>query len=95
MNGNTPNIPDPKELEREIGEFLSKKFGGQVKVLSPVVMAEEAPAAVTPETPRRNTRVDFSLKPEELIDGLEYVGVASYLGEADEARLGGGRAPGD
>ncbi|MHB8158834.1 MAG: DsrE/DsrF/DrsH-like family protein [Desulfocucumaceae bacterium] len=27
----------------------------------------------------------MGLRPEELIDGLEYAGVASYLGEADEA----------
>jgi peroxiredoxin family protein len=29
----------------------------------------------------------LGLKPEELIDGLEYVGVASYLAEADEANV--------
>jgi peroxiredoxin family protein len=29
----------------------------------------------------------MGLKPEELIDGLDYVGVASYLGEADEANV--------
>jgi endopeptidase Clp ATP-binding regulatory subunit ClpX len=81
MNGNTPNIPDPKELERELGEFLSKKFGGQVKVLSPVVMAEEAPAAVTPETPRRKAKVDFSLKPEELIGYLD-----QYVVRQDQAK---------
>jgi peroxiredoxin family protein len=29
----------------------------------------------------------MGLKPEELIDGLEFAGVATYLGEADEARV--------
>jgi len=29
----------------------------------------------------------MGLKPEELIDGLEYAGVASYLGDADEANV--------
>jgi peroxiredoxin family protein len=29
----------------------------------------------------------LGLKPEELIDGLEYVGVSSYLAEADEANV--------
>jgi peroxiredoxin family protein len=29
----------------------------------------------------------MGLKPEELIDGLEYAGVATYLGEADEANV--------
>ena len=81
MNGSAPRIPDPKELEREISEFLSKKFGGHVKVLSPVVMAEESPAAVTPETPRRKTRVDFNLKPEELIAYLD-----RYVVRQDQAK---------
>ncbi len=81
MNGSAPRIPDPKELEREISEFLSKKFGGHVKVLSPVVMAEESPAAVTPETPRRKTRVDFNLKPEELIAYLD-----QYVVRQDQAK---------
>ena len=29
----------------------------------------------------------MGLKAEELIDGLEYAGVASYLGDADEANV--------
>ena len=29
----------------------------------------------------------MGLRPEELIDGLEYAGVASYLGDADEANV--------
>ena len=29
----------------------------------------------------------MGLKPEELIDGLEFAGVATYLGEADEANV--------
>ena len=29
----------------------------------------------------------MGLEPEELIDDVEYVGVASYLGEADEANV--------
>lgn len=29
----------------------------------------------------------MGLKPEELIDGLEFAGVASYLGDTDEARV--------
>jgi peroxiredoxin family protein len=29
----------------------------------------------------------MGIHPEELIDGIEYAGVASYLGEADEANV--------
>jgi len=39
--GDNEKLPDPKELEKEIGEFLSKKFGDNVKVISPLVMSEE------------------------------------------------------
>ena len=42
MSEQNEKIPDPKELEKEISEFLAKKFGGQVKVLSPLVMTQEA-----------------------------------------------------
>lgn len=33
------------------------------------------------------TRDVMGLKAEELIEGLEYAGVATYLGAADEARV--------
>jgi peroxiredoxin family protein len=29
----------------------------------------------------------MGIKPEELIDGVEYAGVATYLGEADQANV--------
>jgi peroxiredoxin family protein len=29
----------------------------------------------------------MGIKPEEMIDGLEFAGVATYLGEADEANV--------
>ena len=30
--------PDPKEIEKELGEFLAKKFGGNVKLATPITM---------------------------------------------------------
>ena len=35
-------IPSPKEIEKEINEFLSKKFGGSVKMVSPLVVPQES-----------------------------------------------------
>jgi endopeptidase Clp ATP-binding regulatory subunit ClpX len=61
--------PDPKEIEKEIGEFLSKKFGGEVKIISPASMAQEAPAEKRP--PQRPHQINFDLKPEELIAYLD------------------------
>jgi len=50
MHTHNEKIPDPKELEKEIGEFLSKKFGGHVKLLSPMVLTQEAcwPSLISP-----------------------------------------------
>ena len=37
MKERSEKIPDPKELEKEISEFLAKKFGDNVKIVSPMV----------------------------------------------------------
>ncbi len=64
-------IPNPKELEKEIGEFLSKKFGDTVKIVSPVVMAQEMPAAAEKAPKQKSRKLKFELKPEELIAYLD------------------------
>ena len=42
MNELNEKIPDPKELEKELGDFLAKKFGGNVKLATPIVMPQDA-----------------------------------------------------
>ena len=38
MNGDkSEKIPNQKELEKELSEYLSKKYGNRVKIISPVV----------------------------------------------------------
>jgi endopeptidase Clp ATP-binding regulatory subunit ClpX len=71
MNENSEKIPDPKELEKEIGEFLAKKFGSHVKVLSPMVMPQEAAPDKPKEAAREKKPIDFNLKPEQLIAYLD------------------------
>jgi endopeptidase Clp ATP-binding regulatory subunit ClpX len=72
METRSEKIPDPKELEKEIGEFLAKKFGNHVKIISPVVMPQPAEAVEKPKpAPRERKSIDFSLKPEELITYLD------------------------
>ncbi|MCG6895035.1 MAG: AAA family ATPase [Desulfobacteraceae bacterium] len=64
-------IPTPKELEKEIGNFLSRKFGANVKMISPVVMAQSE-ASDTAETSKKpDKKFHFDLKPEDLIDYLD------------------------
>ena len=64
-------IPDPKELEKELGDFLAKKFGGSVKLATPIVMPETAKSDEgVPPTPKKQT-IQFDLKPQDLVDYLD------------------------
>ena len=81
MSEQNEKIPDPKELEKEISEFLAKKFGGQVKVLSPLVMTQEAVTGKSQEAPRDKKKINFNLKPEELIAYLD-----QYVVRQDQAK---------
>ncbi|MBI5581656.1 MAG: AAA family ATPase [Deltaproteobacteria bacterium] len=81
MSTKSEKIPDPKELEKEISEFLAKKFGGHVKVLSPMVMTQEAVAGKPKEPPRDKKKINFNLKPEELIAYLD-----QYVVKQDQAK---------
>jgi ATP-dependent Clp protease ATP-binding subunit ClpX len=81
MSEQNGKIPDPKELEKEISEFLAKKFGGQVKVLSPLVMTQEAVTGKPQDAPRDKKKINFNLKPEELIAYLD-----QYVVRQDQAK---------
>ncbi len=73
MKTENEKIPDPKQLEKEIGEFLSSKFGGNVKVASPIFMTQAAPLESEPEktSPSGKDAISFDLKPEELVAYLD------------------------
>ena len=64
-------IPDPKELEKEIGEFLTKKFGDNVKIVSPMVLPGEFIAGKEKDALQKEKKISFNLKPEELIAYLD------------------------
>ncbi|MBW1741192.1 MAG: AAA family ATPase [Deltaproteobacteria bacterium] len=75
-------IPDPKEIEKEISEFLSEKFGGRVKLITPVVLPQEASfEKEKEEEARTKKKINFSLKPEELEAYLD-----QYIVKQDEAK---------
>ncbi|GBC59286.1 ATPase [Desulfonema ishimotonii] len=81
MQTHNEKIPDPKEIEKEISEFLSKKFGGEVKIVSPVSLPETCPqdASNPANDPKRG--ISFDLKPEELIAYLD-----QYIVRQDSAK---------
>jgi len=64
-------IPDPKEIEKEISDLLTKKYGGTVQMVSPLSMPQaEAEVTEKPSGPGKKT-IKFDLKPEELIAWLD------------------------
>ncbi|MFA6283993.1 MAG: AAA family ATPase [Desulfurivibrionaceae bacterium] len=77
------SLPDQKELEKEIGEYLTKKYGQKVKIISsgllPMPQSEEGeggqPGASAP------ANFHFDTTPEELIAYLD-----EYVVKQDEAK---------
>jgi len=74
-------IPSPKEIEKEIGEFLAKKFGGEVKIISPLDFPQEISPEKIKAPPRKEGKINFDLKPEELVSYLD-----QYIVRQDEAK---------
>jgi len=81
MNIQNENIPNPKEIEKEIGEFLAKKFGGSVKMVSQEVLPQENPQDPSGKMPKADDVFHFNMKPEELITYLD-----QYIVKQDYAK---------
>lgn len=81
MSDNNEKIPDPKEIEKELGEFLNKKFGGNVKIISPGVLARKPPEGKTYKDSGKKRDINFDMKPEELIAYLD-----QYIIKQDKAK---------
>jgi endopeptidase Clp ATP-binding regulatory subunit ClpX len=64
-------IPNPKEIEKEIGEFLNKKYGDQVKMIAPIVMSHADDSETDDFSHKKKNPINFDLKPEDLIAYLD------------------------
>jgi endopeptidase Clp ATP-binding regulatory subunit ClpX len=73
--------PDPKELEKELGEFLSKKFGGNVRLSTPIILPQENIADTTENQASKTSRIRFDLRPEDLVAYLD-----QYIIKQDAAK---------
>lgn len=73
--------PNPKEIEKELGEFLAKKFGGNVKLATPITMAQQTPSDTVEKPVPKPVEVDFDMKPEDLIAYLD-----QYIIKQDTAK---------
>ncbi len=77
MSDEKDKIPDHKELERELNDYLSKKYGDRIKLgvsmLVPKAALEETDQGGH-ERPKGVSKIKFDMKPEELEAFLdEYV----------------------
>ena len=66
-----PLNQDPKKIEKELGEFLNKKFGGNVKIITPSVLPKGESTSGRSAGKGRNQFINFNIKPEELISYLD------------------------
>jgi len=77
-------IPDQKELEKELSEYLSKKYGDHIKIVSPILYpkpdAGHYPGAEDTIS-KSVSKIAFDMKPEELEDYLN-----QYVVKQDEAK---------
>ena len=76
-------VPGQKELEKELSDYLSKKYGARVKIVSPL-MLPKASSEKGEEKPSDSDAVDkikFEMKPEELEAYLE-----EYVIKQNEAK---------
>lgn len=71
MKQTNEKIPNPAEIEKEISEFLSKRFGNHVKVVSPMMVTNPDEVDGSGKKPASTKGIDFDLKPEELIAYLD------------------------
>ncbi len=71
MNEYNEKIPDPEKIEKEISDFLSKRFGNNVKVVSPLVLPRESLLDKKHKTPSHPKKINFNLKPEEMVSYLD------------------------
>jgi endopeptidase Clp ATP-binding regulatory subunit ClpX len=79
-NEKTP-LPTPREIEKEISDFINKKFKDNVKIISPVVMHQDL-ALDEPDTkPGSGKTIAFDLFPEDLIAFLD-----QYIIKQDRAK---------
>ncbi|MBC2703274.1 AAA family ATPase [Desulfobacula sp.] len=62
---------DPKKIEKDLGEFLNKKFGGNVKIITPSVLPQQE--SISGKSPSKGKKglINFNIKPQELIAYLD------------------------
>ncbi|MCX8117341.1 MAG: AAA family ATPase [Desulfobacterota bacterium] len=69
MKDTESKIPDQKELERELNEYLGKKYGDRIRLVVPMLFPKPQTEEVSKEekeTGEKKRKIHFDMKPEEL-----------------------------
>ena len=67
MRDEPPNFPDQETLEKELSDYLSRKYGYRIKVISPMTATEYSSEPVESEKKTGGVEsIRFEMKPEEL-----------------------------
>jgi ATP-dependent Clp protease ATP-binding subunit ClpX len=81
MKPSQEKIPNPAEVEKEISEFLSKRFGNHVKIVTPMMVTDPNDMDRSGKKAQSATGINFDLKPEDLIAYLD-----RYIVRQDNAK---------
>jgi ATP-dependent Clp protease ATP-binding subunit ClpX len=67
-NEGNEKLPNQKELEKELSEYLSKKYGSRIKIISPFLFpkAQELVTDETKSEEKKRATPNFEMLPEEL-----------------------------
>ncbi|MBP1737983.1 MAG: ATPase domain protein [Deltaproteobacteria bacterium] len=66
-------LPNQKELEKELSDYLSKKYGNRIKIISPFVYprAQEIGTEEGKQGEKKDSVINFDMLPEELESHLD------------------------
>jgi ATP-dependent Clp protease ATP-binding subunit ClpX len=84
MKDSDSKVPDQKELEKELNEYLGKKYGDRIRLVVPMLFPKPHTEEVSKEEKEMGEgkkRIHFDLKPEELEAFLN-----DYIIRQDEAK---------
>ena len=81
--GGSGKLPDQKELDKELSEYLCKKYGNRIKIISPFIFPKGEEEATDGEKPvqRKEGVPSFHMLPEELEGYLD-----SFVVKQDQAK---------
>ena len=71
MKEKNENLPDPRIIEKELGEFLNKKFGGSVKIVTPSMLPNQTAITGKDSSDNKKEIFSFDIKPAELVSYLD------------------------